>query len=121
MTFAVQWARGRGRLIMARIELADIDDATLGGTPADTFFELGMMYSVGRSVPVDYVVAHKWFNLAAMRGNENAVRLRQEIAAQMIETEIAAAQRAARVWLTDVERERYCPFPLTPNTERRAS
>jgi uncharacterized protein len=104
---------------MARIELADIDNATLGETPADTFFELGMMYSVGRSVPVDYVVAHKCFNLAAMRGNENAARLRHEIAAQMIETEIAAAQRAARVWLKDVERERHCPFPLTPNTERR--
>lgn len=105
---------------MARIELADIDDATLGDTPADTFFELGMMYSIGRSVPIDYVVAHKWFNLAAMRGNEHAVRLRQEIAAQMVETEIAAAQRAARAWLTDVERERYCPPPLTLASERRA-
>ena len=85
---------------MARIELADITNATLGEAPAaDTFFELGMMYSVGRSVPVDYVVAHKWFNLAAMRGNLDAIRLRREIADQMSDTEIAAAQRAARAWL----------------------
>jgi|SRR5215472_12239389 len=106
---------------MARIELADINNATLGEAPAaDTFFELGMMYSVGRSVPVDYVVAHKWFNLAAMRGNDDAVRLRQEIAAQMSEAEIAAAQRAARAWLKGIDRDRYHPLPIRPAAECRA-
>lgn len=85
---------------MARIELSDINAAALGEAPAaDTFYELGMMYSIGRSVPVDYVTAHKWFNLAAMRGNEDAARLRREVADQMSEDEIATAQRAARAWL----------------------
>jgi len=86
---------------MARFEIADIECATLGEAPtgADTFFELGMMYSVGRSVPIDFVTAHKWFNLAAMRGNADATRLRREIADQMSESEIAQAQRAARAWL----------------------
>jgi TPR repeat protein len=86
---------------MARFEIGDFGQAALGEAPAgaDTYFELGMMYSVGRSVPIDFVSAHKWFNLAAMRGNENAVRLRREIADQMSESEIAAAQRAARAWL----------------------
>ena len=85
---------------MARIELGDINAAALGEAPAaDTFYELGMMYSIGRSVPIDYVTAHKWFNLAAMRGNEDAVRLRREIAEQMTEAEFATAQRAARAWL----------------------
>jgi TPR repeat protein len=86
---------------MARFEFGNGDHATLGDTPAgaDTFFELGMMYSIGRSVPVDYVTAHKWFNLAAARGNQDAIRLRREIADQMSETEIAAAQRAARAWV----------------------
>jgi uncharacterized protein len=85
---------------MARIELGDINTAALGEAPAaDTFYELGMMYAIGRSVPVDYVTAHKWFNLAAMRGNEDAARLRREIADQMSEGEIATAQRAARAWL----------------------
>ena len=45
-------------------------------------FELGMMYLVGREVPVDLVSAHKWFNLAAMKGNLEAIRLRREIADQ---------------------------------------
>jgi uncharacterized protein len=86
---------------MARFELPELDCASLATGPAacDTFFELGMMYSVGRSVPVDLVSAHKWFNLAALRGNSEAIRLRREIAEQMSAVEIAQAQRAARAWL----------------------
>jgi TPR repeat protein len=92
--------RGEGEADMARLDFGDVNAAALGEAPAaDSFFELGMMYSIGRSVPVDYVTAHKWFNLAAMRGNRDAIRLRQEVADQMSETEIAAAQRAARAWL----------------------
>jgi TPR repeat protein len=86
---------------MARFELSESNYAVLGEGPANanTLFDLGLMYSVGRSVPIDYVTAHKWFNLAAMRGNREAARRRQEIAEQMSAAEIAAAQRAARAWL----------------------
>jgi TPR repeat protein len=86
---------------MARFEMVEVEAAGSGDASAgaDTFFELGMMYSVGRGVPIDYVIAHKWFNLAAMRGNADATRLRREVADQMSEAEIAAAQRAARAWL----------------------
>ena len=86
---------------MARFEISDHEKAALGATNAGahTFFDLGMMYSTGRSVPIDYVTAHKWFNLAAMNGNKEAVRLRREVAAEMTEAEIAAAQRAARDWM----------------------
>lgn len=86
---------------MARFEISNHEQAALGATAASThtFFDLGMMYSTGRSVPIDYVTAHKWFNLAAMNGNKEAVRLRQEVAAEMTEAEIAAAQRAARDWM----------------------
>jgi hypothetical protein len=90
-----------GETEMARFEIADVECAALGEAPtsADTFFDLGMMYSVGRNVPIDFVTAHKWFNLAALRGNAEATRLRREIAEQMSEAEIAQAQRAARAWL----------------------
>ncbi len=86
---------------MARYEILDSNAAPLGEGRAssDMLFELGMMYSVGRDAPVDLVSAHKWFNLAAMKGNIDAVRLRREIANQMSDVEIAAAQRAARDWL----------------------
>jgi uncharacterized protein len=86
---------------MARFEILDASAAPLGEGPAggDMLFELGIMYSIGRDVPVDLVSAHKWFNLAAMKGNLEAIRLRREIAEQMSDGEIAAAQRAARDWL----------------------
>jgi TPR repeat protein len=88
---------------MARYEILDSAVAPLGEGPAsgDMLFELGMMYSVGRDVPVDLVAAHKWFNLAAVKGNTEAIRLRREIAHQMSDAEIAMAQRAARDWLRD--------------------
>jgi TPR repeat protein len=86
---------------MARFEFNECNHAVLGEGPvnASTLFDLGMMYSVGRNVPIDYITAHKWFNLAAMQGNSDAARLRQEIAEQMSHADIAAAQRAARAWL----------------------
>ena len=86
---------------MARFEILDSTAAPLGAGPAagDMLFELGMMCSVGRDLRVDLVAAHKWFNLAAMKGNIDAVRLRREVANQMSDVEIATAQRAARDWL----------------------
>ncbi len=86
---------------MGRYELPEIEMAVAGAAPmgGEALFALGMMHSSGNSVPVDLVSAHKWFNLAAMQGNQDAIRLRQEIAEQMSEAEIAAAQRAARAWL----------------------
>ena len=91
---------------MARFEILDVECAGLGHgslrqapATAEAFYELGMMYSVGESVPVDFVTAHKWFNIAAIRGNREAIRLRREIAQEMSESEIAQAQRAARAWL----------------------
>ena len=85
---------------MARFEILDSTMAPLGEGPAggDMLFELGMMYSIGRDVPVDLVAAHKWFNLAAMKGNADAVRLRREVAGQMSDAEIArCAARGARL------------------------
>ena len=86
---------------MGRYELIDVESAALGQRTAssDMFFELGMMYSTGCSVPTDLVSAHKWFNLAAMRGHRDAVRYRREIAAEMSDAEVSMAQRAARDWL----------------------
>ncbi len=87
---------------MARFELTSPEVAALGqgAIAADLFYELGIRYSVGNCVPTDLVAAHKWFNIAAMKGCKDAIRQRQEIAASMSGAEIAAAQRAARDWLT---------------------
>jgi uncharacterized protein len=64
------------------------------------FLQLGIVCSTGASGAADMVAAHKWFNIAAMLGNSEAALLRREIAAEMSEPDIAAAQRAARDWVT---------------------
>jgi TPR repeat protein len=85
---------------MARYEIAELETAAIaaGQASGDIFYRLGLMYSTGGAVPTDRVTAHKWFNLAAMRGNGEAARLRRELAAEMTEAEIATALRAAREW-----------------------
>jgi len=64
------------------------------------FFELGLRCTTGSTAAIDLVSAHKWFNVAAMLGNQDAIRLRREIAAEMSKAEITTAQRAARDWIT---------------------
>jgi TPR repeat protein len=93
--------RATGRTVMAILEMVEFTSAGLGtaAVSADTMFELGMMYASGREVPVDLVSAHKWFNIAAMKGHGEAALLRREVAAEMQDAEIGQAQRAARDWL----------------------
>ncbi len=66
----------------------------------DALFDLGVVTSTGsHGVPCDLIEAHKWFNLAAVRGHEEAALCRAEISDDMTAREIAEAQRRAREWL----------------------
>jgi TPR repeat protein len=84
---------------MTEIKIAGIDVASLDRANADVFYQLGVLYSAGGEIATDYITAHKWFNIAAARGNQEAARLRREIAIEMSDAQIASAQRAARDWL----------------------
>ncbi|HEV2866266.1 MAG TPA: hypothetical protein VGX37_07105, partial [Allosphingosinicella sp.] len=53
-------------------------------------------------VAVDFIEAHKWFNLAALNGSAVAQECRADIAEDMSAREIAEAQRQARAWLADI-------------------
>jgi len=66
----------------------------------DALYNLGLMYSTGKGVDTDYIEAHKWFNLAAMKGSTEAREWRKEIALEMTSSQIAEAQRQAREWLS---------------------
>ncbi len=81
--------------------MADIELVVSAAEPADAnaCFALGMAYSAGAGVAADLIEAHKWFNIAAMRGQPDAAAMRREIAEQMADAEIGRAQRAARDWL----------------------
>jgi uncharacterized protein len=64
---------------------------------------LGDRYAEGRTVPQDYVQAHKWFNLAGADASEEAlrdraIRARERIAAAMTPEQTAEAQKLAREW-----------------------
>jgi hypothetical protein len=66
----------------------------------DVLFERGLYWASGRSGVVNLVAAHKWFNVAALKGRTDAIALRREVAEMMSEVEIAMAQREARAWMT---------------------
>ena len=73
-------------------------DAEAGAEEAQ--YRLGLIYSTGQQgVPLDYVMAHMWLNVAAMNGNHAARELREEVAYDMSRAEIAEAQRLARQWV----------------------
>ena len=91
---------------MARIDFESYETAPIGGAKstmqdiqAATLLNRGLECSIGRNGKSDLIDAHKWFNLAALKGNSEAQRYRQEIAQEMESAEIAEAQRAAREWL----------------------
>lgn len=80
-----------------------IADAARGD--AGALYDLGIAFSTGSSgVDVDMIEAHKWFNLAALNGSEEAMMCRADISDDMTAREIAEAQRQARAWLQSTER-----------------
>ena len=74
--------------------------AKQSGHDIDALLDLGLAYSTGScGREIDLISAHKWFNLAALGGSEEAQYCRADIACQMTGREIAEAQRSARTWL----------------------
>lgn len=82
------------------LEVATLLAAASSGD-SEAYFDLGVIYSTAsHGVPCDLVEAHKWFNLAAVCGHEEAPTCRAEVADDMTAREIAEAQRRARQWLS---------------------
>ncbi len=70
------------------------------------YFDLGVAYSTGsHGAPCDLIEAHKWFNLAAVAGYEEAANCRADISDEMTAREIAEAQRRAREWIAATSRK----------------
>ncbi|CAN7648580.1 sel1 repeat family protein [Rhizobium sp. LjRoot30] len=86
---------------MARFEISNSEMATMGGeNRAEVYCEMGLMYATGRGCDIDLVAAHKWLNIAAIKGSERAAELRADLASTMSKMQLAAALRAAREWMT---------------------
>ena len=66
----------------------------------DALYDLGVAYSTGsHGAACDLIEAHKWFNIAASRGHEEAAWCRADVSDEMTAREICEAQRRAREWL----------------------
>ena len=85
---------------MARFDMNSMEAVMGGETRADTFCNMGLMYATGRGCAVDLIAAHKWLNIAAIKGSDRAAALRADLAAAMSKTDLATALRAAREWMT---------------------
>ncbi|MEZ5946130.1 MAG: hypothetical protein R3C13_04930 [Hyphomonas sp.] len=66
---------------------------------AEEFYQAGLACAAGIDSDIDLVSAHKWFNLAAARGHEDAKLQRQEMADMLTSEEVKIALSAARDWL----------------------
>jgi len=89
-------------MAFTEVEVNEAEAAIVAGAKAEDLFRLGLMYSTElEDRGVDYVEAHKWFNLAAMMGSAPAKAYRDEIKAEMSVEDLTLAQRAARGWLTE--------------------
>jgi hypothetical protein len=80
------------------VSLAEHGDATAQ-------YNLAVMYDAGRGVLQDYVLAHKWYNLAASHYatweadiGASAARNRDRLTTRMTPAQLAEAQRMARDW-----------------------
>ena len=85
---------------MARFDMNSMETVMGGETRADTFCNMGLMYATGRGCPIDLVSAHKWLNIAAIKGCDRAAELRADLAQTMSKIQLAEALRAAREWMT---------------------
>ncbi|WDF72377.1 hypothetical protein [Novosphingobium sp. KACC 22771] len=71
----------------------------------DAYFDLGVAFSTGSHGAVcDLIEAHKWFNLAAVGGHDEAAHCRAEVSGEMTARDIAEAQRRARAWMATTTR-----------------
>ena len=70
---------------------------------ADSQFNLGVLCARGLGTDNSYAEAYKWFALAAAQGDEEAAKKRDEVAADLDASALAAAQRAAKSFVAEAQ------------------
>lgn len=61
--------------------------------------QVGLAYSEGVNCKQDLIAAHKWFNLAVMKGCDDAKIYREQMADMLDKEDVKSALKAARAWL----------------------
>jgi localization factor PodJL len=71
----------------------------------DSQYNLATLYARGSGEPQNYAEAYKWFALAAKAGDVEAASKRDELAAQLDEATLAAADLVVRNWKAEPQPE----------------
>jgi uncharacterized protein len=90
----------RGLKMIWDTENSSNNDITTMTANAEACLAMGMKYCIGHGVAQNNITAHKWFNIAAIKGSDKAKSYRLELSQEMTASEIAEAQRQARQFLT---------------------
>lgn len=64
----------------------------------DAQYNLGVLYLKGQGVPQDYVMAHMYFNLAAIHGDKGALKAKNIVEKNMSSSQLEKSQDLAREW-----------------------
>src|SRR5437879_559275 len=83
---------GRDEDMLGVVESAPEGALPLPGlnSTGDELFRMGLLYSTGQGgAPLDFVSAHMLFNLAAMRGSQEAKVYRKELSREMDPADVA--------------------------------
>ncbi len=59
------------------------------------------MYAEGEGVPQDYAMAYMYWNIAAVSGDESAIKNRGIVEKKMTSSQIAESQKLAREWMSN--------------------
>jgi hypothetical protein len=98
--FPARCAGVKGRNSVAYSDIPVEPGALIGAhSLPDDLYRAGLAFATGTGTEINLIEAHKWFNLAAARGHEEARAQRQDMAEMLTSAEIKMALQAARDWL----------------------
>jgi len=60
---------------------------------------LGVMYYKGQGVPKEYAMAHMYFKIAVVSGDEVAIENRSIVEWKMTSSQLEKAEKLAREWM----------------------
>jgi TPR repeat protein len=62
-------------------------------------FNLALMYYKGNGTKQNYILAHMFFNIASLSGNDKAGKSRDKLSQKMTPEQVIEAQKMAKEWV----------------------
>jgi len=62
-------------------------------------YNLGQAYEEGGGVSKSRVKAYTWYNLAAIKGDEDAIKARNNLASRMTDKQLEKAEKLCEKWV----------------------